>query len=308
MRHRNWIARLMLPAALLGLLGPWPGLPGTRAWAAERPTIRIGYVQSWSSNVASANLVAAVIRERLGYPVQLVSLDPGPMWQGVAQGDLDLSVSAWLPTTHQAYYAKLWTKVINLGPNLYGTRIGLVVPDYVGIDRIDQLNTVKNRLRGRIIGIDPGAGIMMKTQAAIKAYGLDYTLVQSSGAAMAAMLARAERHHRWIVITGWTPHWMWARWKLKYLRDPKGVYGRGGHINTIISTQLPDKAMPVVRFLKRFVWTPGQMNQVMMMVRKGMSPAAAARKWLQRHPREVADWVPASAHMQSGAPGSGRSP
>lgn len=279
---------------ILGLIWLWlllPMVPRAGYGATAKPLIRIGYVQSWSSNVASANVVAAVIHERLGYPVKLLSLDAGPMWEGVARGRLDVVVSAWLPVTHRAYYTKLWPKVIDLGPNLLGTRIGLVVPAYVPIDSITQLNRNAERLRGRIIGIDPGAGLMMKTQEAIRRYGLHYNLIQSSGAAMTAMLARAERHHRWIVVTGWTPHWMWAKWKLKYLRDPKDVYGKGGYISTVVSRQLPHKAMPVFRFLKRFFWTAAQMNQVMLSVRRGTAPAAAARQWIQTHPKLVNSWL-----------------
>lgn len=276
--------------ALLALIATLPAA-GIAAAAASKPVIRIGYVQSWSSNVASANVVAAVIHDRLGYPVKLLSLDAGPMWEGVARGRLDAIVSAWLPNTHRAYYKKLWPDVIDLGPNLIGTRIGLVVPDYVPIDSIGQLAAHRDRFRGRIIGIDPGAGIMMKTQEAIRRYGLQFRLIQSSGAAMTAMLARAERHHRWIVVTGWTPHWMWAKWKLKYLKDPKDVYGKGGYIGTVVSRRLPHKAMPVLLFLKRFYWTSADMNAVMLDIRAGTRPAVAARRWLADHPALVDRWL-----------------
>jgi glycine betaine/proline transport system substrate-binding protein len=256
-----------------------------------KPTIRLGYVSGWSSNVASIHVVASVIKNKLHYPVKLIALDAGPMWQGVAQGDLDATVSAWLPTTHAPYYERLWSEVINLGPNLLGTRIGLVVPDYVTINSIDDLNASASKFRAQIVGIGPGAGIMIKTQDAIKEYGLRFNLIQSSGPAMTAQLARAIKYHHWVVVTGWTPHWMWAKWKLKYLDDPKGVYGHGGHINTVVSRSLPGTARPVYEFLRHFQWTADQMGEVMLMIRNGAEPEVAAEKWVQSHPEEVARWV-----------------
>lgn len=68
--------------------------------------------------------------------------------------------------------------------------------------------------KGKIIGIEPGAGIMQKTEDAIKDYDLDYTLVSSSSAGMASELTKAINNKKWIVVTGWTPHWKFARFEI----------------------------------------------------------------------------------------------
>jgi len=73
------------------------------ASAADKPTIKIGYVEGWDDSVATSNVAARVIEKKLGYPVQLVPVAAGVMWQGVARGDLDATLSAWLPITHDAY-------------------------------------------------------------------------------------------------------------------------------------------------------------------------------------------------------------
>lgn len=75
--------------------------------------------------------------------------------------------------------------------------------------------------QGKIVGIEPGAGIMSATEKAVEEYGLDYQLQDSSSAAMAASLQKAINNKEWIVVTGWTPHWKFAKWDLKYLDDPK---------------------------------------------------------------------------------------
>lgn len=87
-------------------------------------------------------------------------------------------------------------------------------------------DSVGGQLNYTITGIDAGAGIMAATEKAIEEYGLeDYTLQTSSSAAMTAALAAAYEREEAIVVTGWTPHWKFAKYDLKYLEDPKGIFG-----------------------------------------------------------------------------------
>ena len=49
----------------------------------------------------------------------------------------------------------------------------------------------------------------------------------SSGPAMTALLKKAIDKKEWIVVTGWTPHWMFDRFRLRVLEDSRNVYGEG---------------------------------------------------------------------------------
>ena len=109
-------------------------------------------------------------------------------------------------------------------------RIGLVVPEYVPIHTIEELGAHTRRFSGEIVGIDAGTGIMKCTEKAIPEYGLDYRLMISSGPAMTALLKKAIDKKEWIVVTGWTPHWMFDRFRLRVLEDSRNVYG-GGRAN-----------------------------------------------------------------------------
>jgi glycine betaine/proline transport system substrate-binding protein len=103
---------------------------------------------------------------------------------------------------------------------------GLVVPTYVTINSIEELNANKDKFKGEIIGIGGGAGLHRNTIKAIDVYDLDYDQVTSSGPAMVASLEKAIRDKEWIVVTGWKPHFKWAQHDLKYLKDPKGVISK----------------------------------------------------------------------------------
>lgn len=252
--------------------------------------VELVYVE-WASEVASTNVVRVVL-EDLGYKVNIVPVSAAAMWQSVASGDADGMVAAWLPTTHGHYLAKVKDQVKDLGPNLTGTRIGLVVPDYVSIDSIDQLNDDVQKFDHKIIGIDPGAGIMSKTETAIDRYKLDYKLVEGSGATMTAALGDAIKRHQWIVVTGWTPHWMFSRWKLKYLDDPLGVYGKEESIHTIVRKGLKKDKPEVYRVLDAFHWTPADMSELMDQNAEPHSdPYKNAQAWVKQHPQIVSQWT-----------------
>jgi glycine betaine/proline transport system substrate-binding protein len=261
------------------------------ATADTKPTIKIGYVEGWDDSVATSNVAAEVIQKRLGYPVQLVPVAAGIMWQGVARGDLDATLSAWLPVTQGAYWDQFKTKVADLGTNFPDAKIGLIVPADVPETSIADLEAHKADFGGRIVGIDAGAGVMKKTDDAIKAYSLDYQLMPSSGSAMTAELARSMHANKPVIVTGWAPHWMFAKWKLKFLDDPKKVFGDAEHVDNVINPGLETKAAPVVAFLKKFQWKPGEIDSVMLATENGAKPTAAADAWIAAHGDRVDSWV-----------------
>lgn len=266
-------------------------MSGTAALAQAKPTLKIGFVDGWSDSVATTNLAAAIMRSKLGVNVELVPLAAGIMWQGVARGDIDMTLSAWLPVTHEAYLTNFKDKVQIIGANYPGAKIGLIVPDYVKATSLADLNTYRADFDNRIVGIDAGAGVMKKTEEAIKAYGLDMRLQPSSGPAMAAELDRAYRANKAIAVTGWIPHWMFAKYKLRFLADPKTIYGAEEHVDSVINPGLNTKAPAVVAFLKKFSWKPEEIGAVMLAVEGGAKPADAAEKWMNDNATRVSGWL-----------------
>jgi glycine betaine/proline transport system substrate-binding protein len=265
-------------------------VPFSGAFAAKGE-IELAYVE-WSCATASVNVVKAVLQEKLGYTVEVTSVSAAAMWQAVASGDVDGMTTAWLPVTHAHYIKKVKDKVVDLGSNCEGAGIGLVVPTYVTIDSIDQMNDVADKFDDKIIGIDPGAGIMSKTEKAIEEYGLTkFELMEGTGAMMTAVLKDKIKKKEWVVVTGWTPHWKFARWDLKYLKDPKGVYGGSEEIRTIVRKGL-DKDMPeVYRFLDKFHWTLAEIGQVMGWNSDGADPYESAKRWIKENPDRVKEWL-----------------
>ena len=143
-----------------------------------------------------------------------------------------------------------------------------------------------------IIGIEPGAGLMKLTKAAIEDYDLEnWNLVEGSSAAMVAELKKAIDKKEPIIVTGWSPHWMFSTYDLKYLEDPNKSFGGAENINTIARQGLEQDAPGAYKILDQFFWETGDMEDVMVEVAGGMSPSEAAEKWISANPDKVSEWT-----------------
>jgi glycine betaine/proline transport system substrate-binding protein len=269
--------------------------PGQAVATHRSCDLRIGWT-AW----ADAELVTAIARRiaegRLGCSVQLVMADVGIQYQGLDNGDLDIMLMAWLPLTHKDYYQKVADRVVNLGPLYTRARLGWAVPDYVPKSELASIAdlakpSVSTRISEQVQGIDPGSGLMQASEKAMREYGLGLTLVSASGAAMTAALDRAIRAHRWIVVTAWSPHWMFARWQLRYLDDPKGALGGSESVHALARHGFQQDFPPrVVGFFTRMYFPIGELEAALDDAVEHSVPEAAQR-YIDAHQKRVEYWV-----------------
>ncbi len=153
-------------------------------------------------------------------------------------------------------------------------------------------SAVGEQVQYEIIGIDPGAGIMETTRSALEQYGLDqWKLVESSESAMMAAFKRAYSNQEPIIITGWTPHWMFSSFDLKYLDDPLQVYGGDEQIHTLVRNGLKDDHPAAYQVLDNFNWEPSDMEDVMVMIEEGSPVEDAAASWVVNNMDKVNQWT-----------------
>jgi glycine betaine/proline transport system substrate-binding protein len=146
-----------------------------------------------------------------------------------------------------------------------------------------------------IVGIDPGAGIMSATNEAIEAYDLNYELEASSGPVMMTELAQAYENEEFVVVTGWEPHYMFADYDLKFLDDPKGVFGDVENIHTIARKDIRDDLPDVATFLENFYMTSAELGALMGDMNThsdDMTEMEIARQWMADNESLYESWLP----------------
>ncbi|MEC1176989.1 glycine betaine ABC transporter substrate-binding protein [Metasolibacillus meyeri] len=250
--------------------------------------INLAYVE-WDTEVASTHVVGQVLEE-VGYDVTLTPLDNAIMWESVSKGEADAMVAGWLPATHGAQLEKYGDNVEHLGENLKGAKIGLVVPSYMEVSSIDDLTVEAS---STITGIEAGAGVMSAAEAAIADYPnlASWSLLPSSSGAMTVALNQALSNNEEIIVTGWSPHWKFASYNLKYLEDPKGSFGGEETINTFARQGLKDDAPDAYTVLDAFEWSSEDIEEVMLAIHNGQSPKDAANDWIEKNRDKVDTWI-----------------
>lgn len=283
------VRRLLAPALalLLIVIIPVVGMAGS-GQASAKETLTLSYVQ-WDSEVASTHVLAAVLKQA-NIDVTLYPLDNAVNWQAVATGESDATVSAWLPLTHKEYYDKYKDKLTDVGVNFEGARNGLVVPTYMDVTSIEDLTDQANR---NIIGIEPGAGIMTSADNTLAAYPnlKGWTVTPSSTGAMTSSLDQAIKNKKPVIVTGWAPHWMFEKYDLRMLEDPKGTMGKDEQIHTLAKKGLEKESPTAYGILSRFHWGEDDINAVMADISSGMSPEAAAEKFIHSHEELINSWI-----------------
>jgi len=279
---------LVVGLGLSAILAGCGSSDSNSANSSKNEKINLAYVE-WDTEVASTNVIGKVL-EDMGYDVTLTPLDNAIMWEAVSKGEADAMVAGWLPNTHAAQYAKYKDSLEDLGTNLKGAKVGLVVPAYMDVDSISDL---KKEANSTITGIEPGAGVVAATEKALKNYDnlTSWNVKTSSSGAMTVALSKAIKDKKDIIVTGWSPHWMFQKYDLKYLDDPKEIYGKEESIHTFARKDLKKDSPEAYKVLDQFHWSTKDMEQVMLDIADGKDPEEAAEDWIKDNQDKVDSWT-----------------
>jgi len=294
-RHLTAITALAAAAALAlsGCAGGAGGNGGDGKSGdkdADKGTITLGYLPSWTDGLSTAFLLQNQL-EKVGYTVKMKTLtEAGPLYTGLAQGDVDIYPSAWPELTHKSYMDKYGSKIEDLGAYYANAKLTIAVPEYTDISSIEDLAGKADRFGGKIYGIEPGAGLTEQTkESMMPEYGLDgeYELATSSTAAMLTELKKATEKKQDIVVTLWRPFWANDAFPVKDLDDPKGAMGKPESLHFLGTKGFAEKFPEAAKLIAGITLDDAQYGSLEDLVvnqyGKGKE-AEAVTEWLKKNP------------------------
>jgi glycine betaine/proline transport system substrate-binding protein len=257
---------------------------------------------NWAEGVAYTHLAKNILETQMGYEVEITAADVAPAYTAVAQGDQDAFMETWLPVLHADYVEEYGDQITDLGHVYKGTQSGWVIPQYMADDGVTAISDLRDeevaeRLDYEITGIDAGSGVMKTSdEKVMPSYGLrdfGYELVASSGPAMAAALKEAVDNEEYIVVTGWRPHWKFARWDLTFLEQDEEVVWQTGNIHIKGRKNIIIDKPELAQFLQNMFFTTDEIASLMLAVNESdADPLESTKTWMEENTDVWQDWIP----------------
>jgi len=252
----------------------------------EEMTIKLVYTD-WSESVAITHLSAVLLEEKMEYKVIIKLTDVETAYQEIASGEFDIFADSWLPETHKKYMEQHAGNIEKLGIIYPEARTGFVVPAYSELQSVSDLKNYSNPL----IGIDEGAGVMQKARRAGELFNLPGPLLNLSEEEMISNLEDSIKKRKDIVVTGWEPHWIFARYEVRFLEDPENIFGEKENIFAVGHTGIEELHPRAVRFFERMQLTEKQLNSLVYQVKLSDDPRQGVKNWLKENEYIVNQWV-----------------
>lgn len=158
----------------------------------------------------------------------------------------------------------------------------------------DETSSVSEAMDYTITGLEPGAGQTELNDQAIEEYEnlAGWEQQTSSTGAMLSVLDESIQEEEPIMITAWTPHFMFARWDIKMLEDPNGIFGEEIYAATLGREGLQDEMPTAYTLLERFNWDIEVVNAALLKAEEEqLEMDVIAQQWIDENEETVAEWT-----------------
>jgi len=323
----RWPAFTHTFGAFIALLAIVVGLSSCgdedRRSTAAPPVIRLAE-NPWSGSAVDAAVAAILLREQLGYAVEITAIDENTQWARIAAGSLDACLEVW-PSGHATHiedYVDKQKTVEDGGPLGVVGKIGWYVPTYLvamhpelatweGLKdpaNVALFRTVDTGAHGRFVVGDPTW--VQYDQQIIGNLGLDFEIVfAGSEAALLAEVDAAYQNQQPILFYFWVPHSAHRKYALTEVALPPysdACYAKAeaGGIDCgyppdvlfkILWPGLKTSAPRAYEFLRRFNYSTADQTELIALVDiDGQTADAAARTWIAQHEPLWRPWIAAA--------------
>lgn len=308
-RLTSLVALVALVALVVAACG------GGAASTGPKGTVNIA-VNPWVGYTADAAVVAYVLKEKMGYQVNLKDLKEDVSWQGFDSGEVDVILENWGHPDLEKIYITEKKVAMDAGQTGNVGVIGWYVPKWLADANpditdaknlgkyADLFKTSESGDKGQFLGTDPS--YVQYDEALVKNLGLNFKVIfTGSENATIEAIKTAVTQKKALLFYWWDPHWLNSQVELTRIGLPAYTAGCDADkekvacdypetpLNKIISTKFNTSGGDAATMIKKFNWTNADQNLVADAITNGgMTPEQAAKKWVDEHEAAWKAWLP----------------
>jgi glycine betaine/proline transport system substrate-binding protein len=282
---------------------------------ASKGTVNIA-VNPWVGYEADAAVVAYILKEKMGYTVNLKDLKEDVSWQGFESGEVDVILENWGHPDLEKIYIDEKKVAMDAGQTGNVGIIGWYVPKWMADEHPDitdykNLNKYASEFKtsesgdlGQFLGTDPS--YVQYDEALVKNLGLDFKVIfTGSENATIEAIKQAVDQKKPLLFYWWDPQWLNSQVELSRVALPPYTAGCDADkeavacdypetpLNKIMRVEFNSKGGAAATLIKNFNWTNADQNTVAEYItNEGMEPEAAAKKWVTENEAIWKPWVP----------------
>lgn len=252
-------------------------------------------VPSWPGGQANVAVVAYVLENELGVPVERVETDQRTAWDALGEGSVHAILEDWgaLPDRRELHVERK-QDVVDAGALGITGHVGWFVPTAWAEEHPDalhwrHLNEYADELGAQVLHGDPEYAT--RDETIIADLDLAYrTAATGSQESLEEEIAEAGREGRPLLTYLWQPHWLTSRVGLSEVELPP--YYPRIQLRKYLNAEFAEEGGEAADFLRAFSWTAEDQDEVAELIAaEGMTPTAAAREWVNAHQATVAAWL-----------------
>jgi len=236
------------------------------------------------------NAIVKCILENIGYKVERTFASEPMLRQGVAEGDIDIYLGAWMPSLKESK-KKNMDKYNFVTVNMHEGLSNMAVPAYVyneGIKDFTDLSKYAEKFNKKFYAgpVDWVYDDYLRKIVKNDMYGLgDWEIVTSNKAGLMAALKKAIKNEEWICHCAWKPQWTNIVFDIKYLDDPKNVWpNKHSWVDTYTRKGFPEDHPELMTFLKQFIISVETNSLFSLEIgEKKRDPDTFAKEWVKNN-------------------------
>ena len=271
-------------------------------------------MHAWNGYTASAQVVTEVAKAQ-GCKINQSTLTEGSVtYDAMEAGTTDVIIEDWGGGRWQPWVDR--GSIVDVGSNGNIGKIGMfvapwMVAKYPGITDSKNLNKYASLFKtadsgGKGAWYEGPPGYTTIGEKMIKANKLNFKAIATgSEAALISTITNAEKNKKPALIYWWEPSTLFVKVKgldKARVNFPKNDWSDAAKasgltdypasdLQKLATKKLMTSGSVFAKIVKNFKWTNSDQNTVASYIEGGMSPSAAAQKWIKANPAKVKAWL-----------------